>query len=231
MTAAVVLRPEPGNAQTAARLEAAGVAVVRQPLFAVRPLRWTPPDPADFDALVLTSVNAVRHAGRGLAGLCELPVLAVGAATAAAAERAGLTVAIAGEHDASTLAAAATAQGYARLLHLAGRDHAAVPGARAIPVYASEPLPVPAGVTTHWSGAVLLLHSVRAARRAASLVDRDATARASVAVAALSAAVCDAAGPGWASAEATAAPTDAALVSLVLRLIDPSRAAEDKRRR
>jgi uroporphyrinogen-III synthase len=33
------------------------------PLFAIVPLDWTAPDPAQFDGLVLTSANAVRHAG------------------------------------------------------------------------------------------------------------------------------------------------------------------------
>ncbi len=77
-----VLRPEPGNAATAARIAAAGARTIRLPLFAVGPLAWTPPDPAVHDALLLTSANAVRQAGPGLAGYRTLPVHAVGAAPA-----------------------------------------------------------------------------------------------------------------------------------------------------
>ena len=39
-----VLRPEPGNARTAAAVEAMGFAAIRLPLFAVVPLAWTVPD-------------------------------------------------------------------------------------------------------------------------------------------------------------------------------------------
>ena len=43
----VVLRPEPGARATVARIEALGAHAVAAPLFAIRPLPWTPPDPAD----------------------------------------------------------------------------------------------------------------------------------------------------------------------------------------
>ena len=55
-----VLRPEPGNTATAAWLAAAGFTVRRLPLFEVRPIDWSPPDPADHDAIVFTSANALR---------------------------------------------------------------------------------------------------------------------------------------------------------------------------
>lgn len=219
---ALVLRPEPGNADTATRLEAAGIDVLRQPLFAIAPVAWQAPDPAGFDALLLTSANAARHAGAGLAALAGLPVLAVGAATAAAAQAAGLKVDMTGDRDAAALVAAARARGYDRLLHLAGRDRAAVAGVDAITVYRSEALPVAPGAIRCWSGRVALLHSVRAARRFASLADRDILG--SIAIAALSPAIARAAGAGWASVAVAARPTDAALVAL----IDPVRRAVDK---
>ena len=55
------------------------------PLFSVESLAWKVPDAASFDALLLTSANAVRQAGAGLTQLRGLPVHAVGAATATAA--------------------------------------------------------------------------------------------------------------------------------------------------
>ena len=81
----VVLRPEPGNRVTAAAIEGRGLRAIRLPLFAVQPVAWQAPDPAGFDALLLTSANAVRHGGAGLARLLSLPVFAVGEATADAA--------------------------------------------------------------------------------------------------------------------------------------------------
>ena len=87
----IVVRPEPGCAATLAAARELGFAAEGHPLFAVRALGWAPP-PAQFDALLIGSANAVRHAGPGLAAYAALPVYAVGAATAAAAREAGLTV-------------------------------------------------------------------------------------------------------------------------------------------
>ncbi|WP_375392196.1 uroporphyrinogen-III synthase [uncultured Sphingomonas sp.] len=226
--AALVLRPAPGDAATAGRLAAIGMTTIRQPLFAVRPVAWTPPGASGFDALMLTSANAVRHAGPGLAGLRDLPVVAVGRATAAAAAAVGFTVALTGCSDAAALAAAARACNPTRLLHLAGRDHIAIPGVTSVAVYASDPLPVPAGAARSWEGQVALLHSERAARRFAALVDRDRANRGRIVLAAISPAVRDAAGTGWAVAFAADEPTDTALVTLAARLIDPSARARDK---
>jgi uroporphyrinogen-III synthase len=212
MLGAAVLRPEPGNAATAARLAAAGFGdVLRLPLFAVRPVAWTAPDGAD--ALVLTSANAVRHAGAGLAGLRHLPVLAVGAATAAAARAAGLTVAWTGQGDASALAE--PLRRHARPLHLAGREHRALPGVETRVVYASAAVAPEAGALAACAGRVALLHSARAAAAFAGLVDR-----AGIRVAALSEVVAAAAGPGWAAVAIAAAPTDAALVAAARALAD-----------
>lgn len=216
MKGALVLRPEPGNAETAALLAAAGVDVLRQPLFAVAQVAWTPPDPARFDALLLTSANAVRHAGEELSALRGLPVLAVGEATAAAARTVGLSVAQTGRRDAATLVKEA---GFARLVHLAGRDHVALPGIEAITVYDSAALPLAPGAARAWEERVALLHSPRAARRFAALIGRDGARRAAIAVAAISPAVADAAGPGWAHTVVADRPRDDALVTRALTLV------------
>lgn len=231
ISGAVVLRPEPGNARTAALLAAAGVDAVRRPLFAVTPLAWQPPDPAAHDGLLLTSANAVCHAGEGLTRLMGLPVLAVGEATAAAARAAGLTVALVGGRDAHALKDAARTAGFARLLHLAGHDRIDLPGVTALSVYRSDVVSLPPGTARSWEGRVALLHSVRAARRCAEVVDRDGAIRGSIALAALSPAVRLAAGRGWACAVVPDQPADTALVACAVALIDPSRGDVDKRGR
>jgi uroporphyrinogen-III synthase len=212
----VVVRPEPGNARTAAAARAKGWTVDAMPLFAVVSVAWVPPDPAIFDALLLTSANAVRHAGETLASLRALPVVAVGQATATAARDAGLAVVLTGDSDAAAGVVEARARGFARLLHLAGRDRVEQPGVTAMTVYASEALPPPAGAAARLDGAVVLLHSARAARTVAAL----AGTRATTAVAALSPAVLDAAGTGWRAAAAAARPTDAALLAAAATLAD-----------
>ena len=211
--AVAVLRPEPGNARTAARVEALGLVAVRLPLFAVAPLAWTPPDAARYDAILATSANAFRHGGSGLAALRALPVRAVGAATAAAARAAGFAVEATGEADAASLAAKARGL---RLLHLAGREHRAVAGADTIAVYAAGPLPIADAALSDLAGTIALLHSRRAARRLGALVA--GAARAAVAVAALSPAVATAAGEGWARVGVAPVPRDDTLVALAARL-------------
>ena len=223
---ALVLRPEPGNTRTVAALRDAGVAALGIPLFAVRPLAWQVPD-GRFDALLLTSANAVRMAGATLACVAHLPVVAVGAATAQAARAAGLTVAVTGHDDAAAVVAAARA--YPRLLHLAGREHVALPGVACAVVYASEPLPVAPAALAAALPAVVLLHSARAATRFAALVAD--LPRDEIVLAAVSAKVAAAAGSGWRCVAVADAPSDARLVALAAMLaIDPARGREDNAR-
>lgn len=213
---ALVLRPAPGNARTCAALAAAGVAAVALPLFRIVPCAWAAPDPAAHDALLLTSANAVRQAGAGLARLAHLPVVAVGAATAEAARGAGLSVALTGSGDVAAVVARAGA--WPRLLHLAGRERIAHPGVVAITVYASEAVDVPPEALAGAGGAVVLLHSPRAAARFVALLGT--RSRADIRVAALSDAVAAAAGAGWDALAVAPEPDDAALVAAAARLAD-----------
>ena len=112
--------------------------------------------------------------------------------------------------------------GFHRLLHLAGREHRLLPCevvATRI-VYALDVLPVATDVLARCRDRVVLLHSPRAADRFALLLDQAGVERATVRLAALSDAVRDAAGGGWAAARASPVPTDAALVALAVRLAD-----------
>ena len=213
----LVLRPPPGDASTAALVEAAGLRALRLPLFATVPVAWARP-PGVFDALLLTSANAVRHAGEALDSVRDLPVVAVGATTAAVARAAGLTVTVTGTGDAADALARARARGIMRLLRLSGRERTLLPGVTDVTVYAADPVALAPGALSVAQGAVALLHSPRAARRFAQLIDRDAVPRAAVRIAALSAAVAAAAGSGWAACAAVDRPRDAALVALAGRL-------------
>lgn len=204
----LVLRPEPGASATASRAEALGLEVCRHPLFALAPLPWALPREA-FDGLLLTSANAVRHAGT----LPSLPVHAVGEATAAAARAAGLEVQTVGAGGVAELVAALDAK--LRLLHLAGEEHLAPTGPPAIvtvPVYRAEPLTLPEAELV--KGSVLLVHSPAAGRRIGLFEGR----RASTRIAAISPPAAEACGAGWERVEAAAQPNDGALLSLAAEL-------------
>lgn len=222
----LILRPEPGAAATAQRAEKAGFASEVASLFVIRPRAWVPPDPAEFDALVLTSANAVRHADRGLADFAALPLYAVGAATADAAREAGLHPIYVGSEDAAALIAQAMADGVRRVLHLAGREHRtlardglsvetrvvyAAAAARALP---------PSAVEAMRAGAVVLLHSPRAAILFRALLEPSGLGPSAVRIAAISAATLKAAGEGWAATGTALAPNDDALLAEAARLCD-----------
>ncbi len=212
-----VLRPEPGNAATVARIEALGHAAIAMPLFAVTPLDWTRPDPAGFDALLLTSANGVRRAGAGIAALATLPVYALGEATAVAANAAGLQVAYTGEGDGADLLAAARMSGVSRALLLAGRERRIDAGgivARAIAVYAADPLPAPD--IARLAESVALVHSARAGALLSELVEE----RGAIRLAAISRAAADADGSGWGEVAIAEQPRDAALIAAAIALAD-----------
>lgn len=214
-----VLRPEPGNRITAAAVEGRGRIAIRLPLFATRPLAWAVPDPAAYDALILTSANAVRLAGEGLATLRGLPVHAVGEATASAARRAHFDVIATGGAGAAALVAQAKAAGVHRALHLAGQErtlHAGGIVADVIPVYASEVLPVSVADVAALAGCVALVQSARAGARLAELVHDRRTVR----LAAVSEAAAAGAGQGWAVTAVAACPETEALLDLAVALAD-----------
>ncbi|ONF96127.1 uroporphyrinogen-III synthase [Sphingomonas jeddahensis] len=214
---ALVLRPAPGDSATANRLHAAGLTAIRLPLFAVVPLPWTLPEGRP-DALLLTSANAVRHAGAGLDRLRAMPVVAVGAGTAAAAAQAGLHVILTGSTDGAAAVALAQEQGWRRLLRLGGRERTPLAGVTDVAVYASEPLDLPLDALAAAQGSVVLLHSTRAARRFAELAGRDGIRRNEVRVAAISDAVAGAAGLGWDQIAIASRPRDDALVAAAATL-------------
>ncbi|WP_447727695.1 uroporphyrinogen-III synthase [Sphingomonas koreensis] len=218
-----ILRPEPGNAATAARLRNAGLDPLPLPLFAVSALDWTPPAATAFDGLLLTSANSLRHGGAGLASLHDLPVLAVGNATADAARTAGFDVAHTGSTDVTDLLR--NAPGFARLLWLAGRDRTVITHpalAAVISVYASDPLTLTAAAAAQLAGSVALIHSARAGMQLAAELARHGVLPDTVRIAAISRKAAIAAGPGWDAVAIAVTPDDDALIAAAYALaIDP----------
>ena len=213
----VLLRPEPGLSASAARARALGLDVIEAPLFAVAPVAWNVSDPEGFDGLLLTSANAIRHGGTGLEILHNLPVHAVGDATADAARAAGFTVQSVGSGGIEDLLR--EIPGDRRLLHLAGEDRMEIGDVRrsitSIVVYRSVATEPPALPT---SDVVIAVHSPRAGQRLAELVGE----RSSVRIAAISRAAAAACGDGWESVEAADQPDDSSLLALAARLCQTS---------
>ena len=214
-----VLRPEPGNAATCERLSAMGRTAVSLPLFTVEPLAWEVPAAVDYDALLLTSANAVSHAGAGLSRLSALPVYAVGEATAAAARAAGLSVSATGSGGVEGIAPLLARDQRRRILHLTGHDF------RALAIDAEVTVRHVYAAQTRADSAILpalsaaprpadvLLHSPRAAKRFAELVDKAGLARKDLCLYTLSHTIAAAAGPDWAAVTIAERMDEAALLS------------------
>ncbi len=182
------------------------------------PVAWSAPDTAEYDALLLTSANAVRHGGRGLEALRALPVHAVGETTAAAARDSGFRVEQVGAGGVSDLLKALPES--LRLLHLAGEDRSEAPETHhrieGRTVYRSVPIEAPG--LPPLEGLVAAVHSPRAALRLAELAD----ARASTCIAAISAAAAAACGSGWERVEIAERPDDPSLLALAATLCHTS---------
>ena len=217
----LILRPEPGASDTAGRARALGLDPVVAPLFALRPLGWAPPDPARFDAVMLTSASAARLAGGGMTSWLGLPCHAVGEATAQAARDAGFGDVRTGLGDGAALLEAMAADGIGAAFHPCGRDRIPLHHPKVdlldLPVYAADAadrLPAAACAALD-AGALALLHSPRAAALFAGLAG---DARAGVRIAAISEAAAAAAGEGWRQVAVAPRPRDRALLELAARL-------------
>jgi len=214
----LAIRPEPGCTATVERGRRAGLEIDACPLFEVQSLAWDPPPPARFDGLLLGSANAVRQAGPALEAFRGKRAFAVGRATAAAAETAGLTVAAIGQGGLQSLFPALRPP--LTLLRLAGEEHVPLRPPLGIVidtcvVYRSEALPLPETIAGRLrGGGLVLLHSAAAAHHFANECDRLAVPRGAIALAALGQRIAQAAGDGWRALRSADEPRDAALLAL-----------------
>lgn len=216
MRTLLLLRPEPGLSASAGRARGIGLEVVACPLFRVEAVGWEAPDSDEYDGLILTSANAIRHGGEQLKRLTSLPVHAVGSATAAAAREAGFHVATVGSSNLAGLLAALPPQ--LRLLHLAGEDHLNPGDARLDRriVYRAAAIDDPG--LPGLDAMVAAVHSPRAGARLAELAGNPGH----IAIAAISHAAAEACGEGWERVEVAEKPDDNSLLALAARLCHTS---------
>lgn len=218
----VILRPEPGASATVEAARGMGLEAIAMPLFEIEPVDWQAPEAGGFDGLLLTSANAVRQAGEQLQALRGLRAYAVGEATAEVAREAGFEIARVG--DAGVERLLGSIESNLKLLHLCGEHRTAVRTKQAItavPVYRSAELPPPADLS-QIGGQTAAVHSPRAGKRLAELIDQAGVDRSAVRIAAISEAAASAAGSGWEACEVAETPDDGALLALAARLCDDS---------
>jgi uroporphyrinogen-III synthase len=217
----LILRPEPGASATAVRAKALDLTPHLMPLFDIQPMAWSPRPAENFDAVLVTSANAMRHGGHGLSTYFHLPVLAVGEASADAARDAGFDNVLAGEGDGATLIELAKPAGYQRLLHLCGRNHRRLTtpncAITAVHVYtAKDADPAPNWPFSAQQAAVALAHSPRAAASFSQIVPD----RGLIHLVTISPAASAAAGTGWRSNHAAPIPNDAAMLAIAARICE-----------
>ncbi len=217
-----MLRPEPGATATCAAASKLGLQPLAIPLFAIEPVTWTAPDAAAFDALLLTSANALRQGGGELDKVRALPVHAVGEATAAEAQAHGFTLSFTGGGGVDELLAAIDPD--LRLLHLCGEQWREPAAPRQsithLPVYRAAELPL--ADVSPIPGAVVAVHSPRAAARLAELAALSDIDISATALAAISREAARAAGSGWQQVMTADEPDDGALLALAARLCNSS---------
>ncbi|MEA3081779.1 MAG: uroporphyrinogen-III synthase, partial [Sphingomonadales bacterium] len=169
-----------------------------------------------FDGLLLTSANALRFGGEGLAALRGLKVYAVGEATAEAAREAGFDVAATGDLGVGRLLG--WIEPNLKLLHACGADRHETPGVRQeiaqMTVYRAKAVDDPDLRAAE--GNLVLIHSPRAGQRFAELVDD----RGTISIAAISAAAAKAVGDGWKAIAVADQPNDDALLALAASLCE-----------
>lgn len=100
---ALVTRPLEDSGEIAEALRSRGYEPVIEPMLAIRFLDAPPPDRTFYQAVLITSANGVRALAR-LVAWRDLPVWAVGEASAAEARRLGFVTVEAGGGDVTALA-------------------------------------------------------------------------------------------------------------------------------
>jgi len=129
--AVLVTRPHPDAEATASALRAKGLEVLLAPMLRFEAVAFHDDEDARYGAVIVTSANALRGIEPHLAGsrLLKLPLFAVGAHTALAAQSAGFENVIPASGDAASLRDFVLASVKAKelkkastLLYLAGAD-------------------------------------------------------------------------------------------------------------
>lgn len=119
----ILLRPKESAEQSAAIASDKGFDPIIAPATEIRVLPWDAPPAQNFDAIMITSANALRVSAEEIRQYVHLPLFAVGTATAKLAEDMGFTIAAIGKGGAKALWPLISQSGAKRILRLVGRDY------------------------------------------------------------------------------------------------------------
>ncbi len=174
----IITRAEPGNRQTAARLDEAGLPFIRAPMLTIVPTGESLPSLKRVQGLLFTSANGVR-AFCSVSQRRDLTAWCVGPATLAAAQAAGFANCQHGDGNSDDLGDLVIARARpedGHLLHVANRAAAGQLAVRLkaarfevafAPLYAAEPrekLPIEVEKTLLGKeSCVVLVHSAKGA--------------------------------------------------------------------
>ena len=216
MTPLAIVRPQPAAARTASLAQHMGFDAHLHPLFELRALDWQVPA-GPFDAVLMSSANALRFGGEHLAALVDLPAYVVGDRTARQARAAGFDV-VAEAPDGIASLVDRFAPGHTHILRLVGADHIAVDPPegvhlQTVALYESRPLPMSEDLAELLCGpSTVLLHSGRAAEHFAQQCTAIGLARLNIALACLSPRIAQTAGRGWRAMAVPDETSDAGLL-------------------
>jgi uroporphyrinogen-III synthase len=103
--AVLLTRPHPDSEDSAARLRTRGIEVLLAPMLRFEPIAFHDDPKVQYDAVIVTSVNALRAIEPQLAEsrLLKLPLFAVGEHSASTARRMGFRNVISADGDAAAL--------------------------------------------------------------------------------------------------------------------------------
>ncbi|ACV75784.1 MAG: uroporphyrinogen-III synthase [Zymomonas mobilis] len=116
----LILRPEPGATATAKRAEKVGWQVIKTPLATAISIPWSINESLSFDAVMVTSAQAIYHGGSELDKLKDYPLYVVGKATEAAARQAGFQHIVTAEGNGASVLCCLERDKRMRILRLCG---------------------------------------------------------------------------------------------------------------
>ena len=213
----LIIRPQEGAIKTREKAEAMGLRAIVDPIFDIQPVDWQASPTDNFDAIMMTSANAIRYAGRTLQDYIDLPAYVVGEATAAAAVKVGLQIAHIGNAGAQNLADEMAGRDLKRVLRLVGEVYTPIETDYSLEnqiVYRAVSLPLgEQAKNALGQGCTVLVHSSRAVATLGAEMDRLEIERGKVHIAAISEKAAQTAGTDWKSINVAEKPTDDALLS------------------